>query len=71
VPHSNCYVCRPPATSFNQRPIASLDTLAKILRVSRIELARVCQAADHLYRIGKRERKKDGTLRLCFDALAR
>jgi hypothetical protein len=69
VPHSNCSVCRPPATSFSKRPIASLDTLAKILRVSRTELARVSQAADHLYRIGKRERKKDGTFRRCFDAL--
>jgi hypothetical protein len=69
VPHSNCCVCRPPETCFRARPIASLETLARILRLTAAELDDLSRRADHLYRIGKREIKKDGSVRLCFDAL--
>ena len=69
MPHSNCSDCRPPATSFSERPIGSLATLAKMLKLTTAELARIAVNADRLYRVGKRERKKDGTIRLCFDAL--
>ncbi len=69
MPHSNCSVCQPPATSFSKRPIGSLATLAQMLQLTTSELARITADADRLYRIGKRELKKDGTIRLCFDAL--
>ena len=40
-----------------------------MLQLTTSDLARITADADRLYRIGKRERKKDGTIRLCFDAL--
>jgi hypothetical protein len=40
-----------------------------MLKVTPAELARVSGNADYLYRIGRREKKKDGTIRLCYDAL--
>ncbi|MBZ5603069.1 MAG: reverse transcriptase family protein [Acidobacteriia bacterium] len=40
-----------------------------MLKLTTQELAHLAQNADKLYRIGKREKKKDGTTRLCFDAL--
>lgn len=67
--HWNSSDCRLPESSFSDRPIGSLDTLAKILQLPTVELERITAAANSLYRIGKRERKKDGTIRLCFDAL--
>lgn len=67
--HSNCSICRPPDTSFRTRPIGSLDTLARMLQLSVAELEDICRNADRLYRIGKRERKDDGTVRVCYDAL--
>jgi hypothetical protein len=70
VPHLNCSVCRPPETCFSTRPIGSLDTLARMLQLTRTEIERLCRKADRLYRIGKREQKGDGSIRLCFDALA-
>ncbi len=69
MPHSNCSVCRPPVTFFSARPIVDLGTLARMLRVAPAELARVSGNADNLYRIGRQEKKKDGTIRLCYDAL--
>ena len=67
--HSNCSVCRRPDTSFRTRPIGSLDTLARMLQLPVAELQAICKNADRLYRIGKREPKDDGTVRVCYDAL--
>lgn len=67
--HSNCSVCQPPKTSFRAKPIATLEALARILRHTIPELQAIASSADQRYRIGKQERKKDGTLRTCFDAL--
>jgi len=69
MPHSNCSVCQPPATSFSSRPIGSIATLARMLKTSVADLVRISAEADQLYRIGKQELKKDGTIRICFDAL--
>jgi hypothetical protein len=69
VQRSNSSVYPPPVTSFKDRPIGTLATLARILHVSPAELAQLSTGADRLYRIGKRERKNDGTIRLCYDAL--
>ena len=69
MPHSNCSVCQPPTTSFSKHPIGSLATLAQMLQLTTSDLARITADADRLYRIRKRERKKDGSIRLCFDAL--
>ena len=69
MPHSNCSVCRPPTTSFSQHPIGTVAALARILRHPLHELEHIVATADHRYRIGKRELKKDGTWRICYDAL--
>src|ERR1017187_2128892 len=69
VPHSNCSVCQPPTTSFSSHPIGTLDTLASRLKHSVPELEDIAATADQRYRIGKRARKKDGTFRICYDAL--
>src|ERR1035437_3164276 len=69
VPHSNCSVCQPPTTSFSSHPIGTLDTLASMLKHSVPELEDIAATADQRYRIGKRARKKDGTFRICYDAL--
>lgn len=69
MPHSNCSVCRPPTTFFSIRPIGTLDALARILKHSIPDLQQIALTADQRYRIGKQIRKKDGTLRTCYDAL--
>jgi len=69
VPHSNCSVCRPPTTSFSQRPIGTVGALARMLQHPVDELERIAATADQRYRIGKRELKRDGTWRICYDAL--
>ena len=69
MPHSNCSVCQPPTTSFSSHPIRSLDTLARMLKHSIPELENIAATADQRYRIGKRQLKKDGTFRDCYDAL--
>lgn len=69
MPHSNCSVCQPPASSFSQRPIGTVEKLAKMLHHSVGELEEIAATADQRYRIGKRELKKDGTWRVCYDAL--
>jgi hypothetical protein len=69
VPHSNCSVCQPPTTSFSQHPIGTIAALARMLKHPPDELEHIAATADHRYRIGKRELKKDGTWRICYDAL--
>jgi retron-type reverse transcriptase len=41
-----------------------------MLHLTTAELDQITADADRLYRIGRRLRKKDGTIRLCFKALA-
>lgn len=69
MPHSNCSVCRPPTTSFSSHPIGTVATLAEMLRHPLAELQHIASTADQRYRIGKVKIKKDGTRRICFDAL--
>src|SRR5205809_788980 len=69
VPHLNCSVCQPPTTSFSTRPIGTREALARMLQHSVTELQQISVTADKRYRIGKQELKKDGTLRICYDAI--
>jgi hypothetical protein len=69
VLHSNCSVCQPPTTSFSERPIGTIAALARMLKHPVEELRSIAVTADQRYRIGKRKRKKDGTFRICYDAL--
>jgi retron-type reverse transcriptase len=46
-----------------------VETLARMLQTPLAELQRVSDNASALYRIGKRKLKKDGTMRLCYDAV--
>ena len=69
MPHSNCSACLPPTTSFSSRPIGTLETLACMLKHPVAQLDYIAATADQRYRIGKQERKKDGSVRTCYDAL--
>jgi len=69
VPHSNCSVCQPPTTSFSDRPIGTIAALSRMLKHPIQELEQIAATADQRYRIGRRELKKDGTWRICYDAL--
>jgi hypothetical protein len=69
VPHLNCSVCQPPTTSFSSCPIGTLAALARMLKYPILELQHIASTANQRYRIGKQELKKDGTLRICYDAL--
>src|SRR6266436_6353822 len=69
VPHSNCSVCQPPTTTFSTRPIGPLTALARMLQQPISDLQHIANTANQRYRIGKQERKRDGTLRTCYDAL--
>jgi hypothetical protein len=69
VPHSNCSVCQPPTSSFSRRPIGTLEALAGMLKHSVAELDEIAATAEDRYRIGNRQLKKDGTWRICYDAL--
>ncbi len=69
MPHLNCSACQPPTTFFSARPIGTLATLARILKHSIPELQHIAATADRRYKIGKFERKPDGTVRICYDAL--
>ena len=69
MPHSNCSVCQPPTTSFRSSPIGTLQALSRILKQSIPDLQQIALTANQRYRIGKRIRKKDGTIRICWDAL--
>lgn len=67
--HSNCLVCRPPTTSFSERPIGTVATLAKMLRLPLAELESLAATANKRYRIGKQITKPNGDIRTCYDAL--
>ena len=69
MPHLNCSVCQTPTTSFSKRPIGTLATLARMLKHSVTDLQQIAGTASQRYRIRKQERKKDGTMRICYDAL--
>ena len=53
MPHSNCSVCQPPTTSFSDRPIGTLETLARMLQHPVAELQHIAATADKRYRVGK------------------
>ena len=69
MPHSNCSVCQPPTSSFSTRPIGTVEKLAGMLKHSVAELEEIAITADDRYRVGNRQLKKDGTWRICYDAL--
>jgi hypothetical protein len=69
VPHSNCSVYQPPTSSFSERPIGTLETLARMLKHPVAELTEIATSANGRYRIGARQPKKDGTWRICWDAI--
>jgi hypothetical protein len=69
VPHSNCSVCQPPTSSFSDRPIGTVETLARMLKHPVAELNEIATSADGRYRVGARKPKKDGTWRICWDAV--
>jgi hypothetical protein len=69
VPHLNCSVCQPPTTSFRTRPIGTIATLAIMLKLTVSELEELASSASQRYRIAKRIKKPDGSIRVCFDAL--
>ena len=69
MPHLNCSACQPPITSFSGHPVGTLETLSRMLKHPVVILQSIAATADQRYRIGKQERKKDGTLRICYDAL--
>ena len=68
MPHSNCFVCLPPTTSFSATPIGTLDALARMLKHSVEELQDIARTADQRYRV-VRVPKDGGGFRECFDAL--
>lgn len=69
MPHLNCSVCLPPTTSFRSHPIGTLGTLSRMLKYPVAEFQHVASTASQRYKIGKQERKPDGTMRVCYDAL--
>ncbi len=68
-PYSGCQVLE---TCFRNRPIGTLDVLAKMLRCPGAEtadgLSKLAEEASSLYRIAGRKRKSDGSVRIFFDA---
>ena len=52
------------------RPIHSVTVLARMLKLSVAELESLTLRANNLYRLAKREKKSDGRVRECFDAMA-
>lgn len=52
------------------RPIHSVAVLARMLKLSVADLDNVTLRANSLYRLAKCEKKSDGRVRECFDAMA-
>jgi retron-type reverse transcriptase len=63
------YSISPPLdTSFKHRPIGTLASLGRMLKVPSIELESIAEKASSLYYIAGRQRKSDGTYRELVDA---
>jgi hypothetical protein len=55
---------------YSQAGIASIDSLAKALGLTSIELVKLANQASNLYRISKQIEKVDGSKRVVYDALS-
>ena len=58
---------KPEQPAYPFPPIGSRKALARILQCSIEDLTRIEESADRRYRV-KKEPKKDGTTRICYDA---
>lgn len=54
---------------YPQAGIASIDSLASVLRITPIELVELANDTSNLYRISKQIEKEDGSKRITYDAL--
>lgn len=54
---------------YRHGPIRDLDTLAEVLEISRAELERLASRANRMYRPIPQKKKKDGSVRMTWDAL--
>lgn len=60
----------PDSPHYPYRPIGSLVALARMLKCPPDNLFTIANKADRLYRVASRKKKPDGTVRLCYDAMA-
>lgn len=69
MPLLNFSKCLRPTTCFSERPIGTVETLARMLQTPVNDLKEIASQANSLYYVAAAIPKADGTFRECFDAL--